>query len=73
MSHHVVQVSNCLSFVFFVWVLSDDVDEWDLEEFPKPSEVQNELYANNDEEEEDEGEDLEGRKVTVRCCQNLEL
>lgn len=45
---------------------SDDVDDWDLEVFPKPSEVQNDLYASN-EDEEDEGEDLEGRKVMVRC------
>lgn len=57
--------SNRLSFFF--WVLSDDVDDWDLEVFSKPSEVQNDLYASN-EDEEDEGEDLEGRKVTVRCC-----
>lgn len=48
---------------------SDDVDDWDLEVFPKPSEVQNDLYASN-EDEEDEGEDLEGRKVTVRCWKN---
>lgn len=58
--------SNCL-----VWVLSDDVDDWDLDECPKPSEVQNELYANNEDEEEDEGEDLEGRKVMVRCSQDI--
>lgn len=38
--------------------------------FPKPSEVQNDLYANN-EDEEDEGEDVEGKKVAVRCCQNF--
>lgn len=52
--------------------LTDDLDDWDLEVFPKPSEVQNDLYAGN-EDEEDEGEDLEGRKVTVRCCQNLRI
>ncbi len=38
--------------------------------FPTPSEVQNDSYASN-EDEEDEGEDLEGRKVTVRCSHNL--
>ncbi|TKS71519.1 SPRY domain-containing protein 3 [Collichthys lucidus] len=47
----------------------DDVDDWDLEVFPKPSEVQNELYASN-EDEEDEGEDLEGRKVMVFFTRN---
>ncbi|MEQ2184010.1 hypothetical protein GOODEAATRI_003687 [Goodea atripinnis] len=47
----------------------DDLDDWDFEVASRPSEVQNNLYANNDEEEE-EGEDLEGRKVTVRFCQN---
>lgn len=59
-------------FLFFVWVLSDDVDDWDLDVFPKPCEVQNDLYANNEEEEEEEGgegEDLEGRKVMVSCYQ----
>lgn len=56
-----------LSFYFRVWVLSDDADDWDLDVMPKPSEVQNDLYASN-EDEEDEGEDFEGRKVTVRCC-----
>lgn len=42
---------------------------------PKPSEVQNDLYANNDdeEEEEEEGEDLEGRKVMVRYRYNADL
>lgn len=53
--------SNSKSF------LSDDVDDWDLEVLPKPSEVQNDLYASN-EDEEDEGEDMEGTKVTVSCC-----
>ncbi|KAG8007897.1 SPRY domain-containing protein 3, partial [Nibea albiflora] len=47
----------------------DDVDDWDLEVFPKPSEVQNDLYASN-EDEEDEGEDLEGRKVMVFFTRN---
>lgn len=56
-----------------VCVLSDDIDDWDFEVFPKPNEVQNDLYASNDDDEEDEGEDLEGKKVTVRCCQNVEL
>lgn len=58
---------------FLSGFLLDDVDDWDLEECPKPSEVQNELYANNEDEEEDEGEDLEGRKVTVRCSKDLGL
>lgn len=58
---------------FLYGFLLDDVDDWDLEECPKPSEVQNELYANNEDEEEDEGEDLEGRKVTVRCSKDLGL
>lgn len=31
-----------------------------------PAEVQNDLYANNEDEGEGEGEDLEGRKATVR-------
>lgn len=40
---------------------------------PKPCEVQNDLYANNEEDEEEEevGEDLEGRKVMVRCCHSV--
>lgn len=63
-------ISDRLSFYFCVCACSDDVDDWDLDVIPKPSEVQNELYASN-EDEEDEGEDLEGKKVTVRCCQNL--
>lgn len=61
--HHVHP--NCLSISS--WVLSDDVDDWDLDVLPKPSEVQNDLYASN-EDEEDEGEDMEGTKVTVSCC-----
>ncbi|KAL3058432.1 hypothetical protein OYC64_010575 [Pagothenia borchgrevinki] len=49
----------------------DDVDDWDFDVIPKPSEVQNDLYANNEEEEEEEeGEDLEGRKVTVFFTRN---
>ncbi|GLD64338.1 SPRY domain-containing protein 3-like protein [Lates japonicus] len=48
----------------------DDVDDWDLDVFPKPSEVQNDLYANNEDEEEDGGEDLEGRKVMVFFTRN---
>ncbi|XP_061543261.1 SPRY domain-containing protein 3 [Phycodurus eques] len=52
----------------------DDVDDWDLEAFPRPSEVQNDLYAGNDEgeeeEEDGEGEDLEGTKVTVFFTRN---
>ncbi|XP_059185895.1 SPRY domain-containing protein 3-like [Centropristis striata] len=47
----------------------DDVDDWDFDVIPKPSEVQNDLYANN-EDEEDEGEDMDGRKVTVFFTRN---
>uniref|UniRef100_G3N650 B30.2/SPRY domain-containing protein n=1 Tax=Gasterosteus aculeatus aculeatus TaxID=481459 RepID=G3N650_GASAC len=47
----------------------DDADDWDLDVMPKPSEVQNDLYASN-EDEEDEGEDFEGRKVTVFFTRN---
>lgn len=48
----------------------EDEDEWDLEVFSKPSEVQNDLYAGN-EDDEDEGEDVqEGRKVTVFFTRN---
>lgn len=46
--------------------LPDDADDFDLD--VASSKVQNNLYANNDDEEEDEGEDLEGRKVMVRFC-----
>lgn len=55
-------------FFFFFSVL-DDTDDWDFEVFSKPSEVQNDLYAGN-EDEEGEGEDVDGRKVMVRS-QNL--
>lgn len=48
---------------------TEDTDDGDLEVFPKPSEVQNDLYANNDEEDE-EGEDLEGTKVMVFFTRN---
>lgn len=67
---------NPLTPRFPCWVLSDDGDDWELDVVPKPSEVQNDLYANNDdddEEEEEEGEDFEGRKVMVRYCQNVDL
>uniref|UniRef100_A0A3Q3FQQ6 SPRY domain containing 3 n=1 Tax=Labrus bergylta TaxID=56723 RepID=A0A3Q3FQQ6_9LABR len=47
----------------------DDVDDWDLEVFQKPSEVQNDMYVNN-EDEEDEGEDLDGKKVMVFFTRN---
>lgn len=51
----------------------EDEDEWDMEVFAKPSEVQNDLYANNF-EEEDEGEEAEeGRKVTVFFTRNGKL
>lgn len=45
------------------------MDDWDFDVLPKASEVQNDLYASND-DEEDEREDMEGRKVMVRCCQS---
>lgn len=51
------------------WVLSDEVDDWDFDVPPKASEVQNDLYASND-DEEDEREDMEGRKVTVFFTRN---
>lgn len=57
-SSYCLCVSSC--------VLSDDADDWDFDMLPKPSEVQNDLYASN-EDEEDEGEDMEGTKVTVSC------
>ncbi|XP_034535396.1 SPRY domain-containing protein 3-like [Notolabrus celidotus] len=47
----------------------DDMDDWDLEVSPKPAKVQNDLYANND-DEDDEGENLDGRKVTVFFTRN---
>lgn len=48
----------------------EEDDEWDMEVFCKPSEVQNDLYANN-EEEDDEGEEAEeGRKVMVFFTRN---
>lgn len=56
------------SLTFFLGVFfpaSDDADDWDFEVFPKPSEVQNELYAGF-EDEEGEGEDVDGKKVMVR-------
>lgn len=49
--------------------VSDDPDDWDFEVFSKPSEVQNDLYAGN-EDEEGEVEDVDGKKVMVRP-QNL--
>lgn len=52
----------CLWFFFSVL---DDTDDWDFEVFSKPSEVQNDLYAGN-EDEEGEGEDVDGKKVMVR-------
>lgn len=64
LSHHIHSLIVC----FCVRPLSEDIDDWDLEVFPKPSEVQNDLYVGN-EDEDDEGEDLEGRKVMVRCSQ----
>lgn len=48
-----------------MWAPSDDADDWDFDMCPKPSEVQNDMYV-RDEDEEDEVEDLDGRKVMVR-------
>lgn len=49
----------------------EDEDEWDMEVFAKPSEVRNDLYANNDEDEEDGPEEAEdGRKVMVFFTRN---
>lgn len=53
--------------VFFS--ILDDTDDWDFEVFSKPSEVQNDLYAGN-EDEEGEGEDVDGKKVMVRIREN---
>lgn len=53
----------------YIQEAADDVDDWDLDVFQKPSEVQNDLYANNDEEEE-EGEDPDGKKVMVFFTRN---
>lgn len=44
---------------------SDDSDDGDLEVWPKQRRVQNELYM-NDEDEEEDGEEQEGSKVMVR-------
>ncbi|XP_054641966.1 SPRY domain-containing protein 3-like [Dunckerocampus dactyliophorus] len=46
-----------------------DDDGWDLEVFPQPSDVQNDLYASDD-DDDDEGADLEGSKVTVFFTRN---
>uniref|UniRef100_A0AAQ6AJA3 B30.2/SPRY domain-containing protein n=2 Tax=Amphiprion ocellaris TaxID=80972 RepID=A0AAQ6AJA3_AMPOC len=49
----------------------DDADDWDVDMVPKPSAVQNDLYANNeDEEEEEEGEEVDGSKVMVFFTRN---
>ncbi|XP_061731103.1 SPRY domain-containing protein 3-like isoform X2 [Nerophis ophidion] len=42
-------------------------DDWDLEVFPRPSEVQNDLYAGDD---DGEAEDLDGETVTVFFTRN---
>lgn len=49
----------------------EDEDEWDMEVFAKPSEVRNDLYANNEEEDDEGGEEAEeGRKVMVFFTRN---
>ncbi|KAJ0023671.1 hypothetical protein NQD34_003570 [Periophthalmus magnuspinnatus] len=48
----------------------EDEDEWDMEVFAKPSEVQNDLYVNNEEEEDEGAEPEEGRKVMVFFTRN---
>uniref|UniRef100_A0A8C6SDD4 SPRY domain containing 3 n=1 Tax=Neogobius melanostomus TaxID=47308 RepID=A0A8C6SDD4_9GOBI len=49
----------------------EDEDEWDMEVFTKPSEVRNDLYANNEEEEDEGGEEAEeGKKVMVFFTRN---
>ncbi|CAG11749.1 unnamed protein product, partial [Tetraodon nigroviridis] len=50
----------------------DDTDDWDFEVFSKPSEVQNDLYASN-EDEDGEGEDVDGKKVMVFFTRNGKL
>lgn len=45
------------------------MEDWELDVQPKHSQVQNDLYANNEEDEED-GEESEGRKVTVFFTRN---
>lgn len=47
----------------------DDGDDWDLDAAAKLDQVQNDLYANNEDGIE-EGEDLEGRKVMVFFTRN---
>lgn len=46
---------------------SDDAEDWDVDAAPQRSEVHNNMYANND--EEDDWEDVVGRKVMVRLYQ----
>lgn len=47
----------------------DDSEDWDLDVVPKLDQVQNDLYANNEDGNE-EGEELEGRKVMVFFTRN---
>uniref|UniRef100_A0A672G2Z7 B30.2/SPRY domain-containing protein n=1 Tax=Salarias fasciatus TaxID=181472 RepID=A0A672G2Z7_SALFA len=49
--------------------IDDDGDDWDLDVVSKLDQVQNDLYADNDDGNE-EGEDLEGRKVMVFFTRN---
>lgn len=46
----------------------DDAEDWDVDAAPQRSEVHNNMYANND--EEDEWEDVAGRKVMVFFTRN---
>lgn len=63
------QSLTCCVWVFF-FPDSDETDDWDFEVFSKPSEVQNDLYASNEDEEE-EVEDVDGKKVMVRSLPSL--
>ncbi|XP_077459887.1 SPRY domain-containing protein 3 [Stigmatopora argus] len=53
----------------------DAADEWDPEVLSQPAEVQNDLYEDlyNNEDEDDEEEDLEGAKVTVFFTRNRKV
>lgn len=60
MPQHMQPLTVQFSFV------TDDMDDWGYEVVSKPSEVQNDMYAQDEEDDDDIGEDFEGRKVMVR-------